>query len=108
MRVKHYQGAVVDVPKAKAAKLVACGSWTYVDTPPEKPAEPVSEAPQGEDTGGTLNELQTPSEPQEEAPVVATIGEMRAWALSQGIEGVKEKGKLSRSAIEAYQEAHKE
>lgn len=108
MRVKHYGGSVVDVPEAKAAKLAASGSWTYVDTPPEKPQEPVVEVPQGDDTEGPLNELQTPSQPQEEVKPAATIQEMRAWALDQGIEGVKEKGKLSRVAIEAYLDAHKE
>jgi len=97
MKVKHSAGAVVDVPEAKAAKLAATGSWTYVDKPPaSKPVETVNEDPdEGENT------------PEHTEPV-ATIHEMRTWALKNRVEGVKEKGKLSRDAIEAYLKAHEE
>lgn len=108
MRVKHYAGAVLDVPEARAAKLVLSASWSFVDKPAEKSVEAPEPVSPIEDTGEDLGGPQELTEPQEETKPAPTIQEMRAWAIEQGIEGVKEKGKLSRLAIEAYMEAHKE
>lgn len=108
MRIRHYNGTVVDVPEDKARAQVSAGTWTFIDRPSEKLPEPVEEVSEGDDTGEVSSEPQRPSEPQEPTKPVPTIPEMRAWALKEGIEGVKDKGKLSRHAIEAYLAAHKE
>lgn len=107
MKVLHYQGAIADVPKDKAQRLVASGSWTYVDVPAEAPEA----QPEGDDTGDTVEPVQDPSEAQEQASdekAPPTIPEIREWALKNNIEGVKPKGKLARTVIDAYLEAHKE
>jgi hypothetical protein len=101
MRVKHFNGTVVDVPDKKANTLVSGGSWTFVDAPAEKLSDPVESAPQSDDTE---EDVQEPVEASE----VATIPEMREWARANGVQNVPAKGKLPRHAVEAYMNAHKE
>jgi hypothetical protein len=121
MKIKHYQGTVVDVPEEKARRMRAGGSWTYVDSAPEGPAEAVEETPKGGHPQDAPPLPERPSEGQEEAPEPQTenelvaegpkppsIPEIRKWALKNNVEGAKPQGKLSRSVIEAYMEAHKE
>lgn len=121
VKVKHYTGVTVNVPEEKAANLVAGGSWNYVDVPPEKPAEAVEEDLKGEDPQDAPSLPERPSEGQEEASQPHTenelqaegtktpsIPEIRKWALENDVEGAKPQGKLARSVIEAYMEAHKE
>jgi hypothetical protein len=108
MRVKHFNGTVVDVPNKKANTLVSGGSWTFVDAPAEKLSETVESAPQGDDTEEDVQEPVEASEDQEEVSEVATIPEMREWARANGVQNVPAKGKLPRHAVEAYMNAHKE
>lgn len=108
MKVRHYNGATADVPEAKAAKLVEGGSWTYSPESLAELARRTLDISLNDDLAHVAKESLGLSEPQEEASAAATIPEMRAWALKNEISGVKEKGKLSREAIEAYQAAHKE
>lgn len=106
MRVRHTSGTVVDVPAKKAAKLVE-GPWIYVDTP-SVPVEALKVDPESDYTQKNLLP-EKPSEAQQDAKnVFPTIPEMREWAIKNDIEGVKDKGKLPRHAIDAYLEAHKE
>lgn len=98
MRVKHAAGTVADVPERKAARLVESGSWAYVDAPPV--VEPVQESEDAQIPAGPVESV--------EAKPHATIAEMRAWAIENGVRGVPPRGKLPRHAIAAYREAHKE
>lgn len=129
MKVRHTNGrTVINVPVGKAKRLVATGSWLFEDPQTEVTAETVKaqleitdpstaevarEAlevePEGKDTPEEVEDVPEASQPQEQpTKKVASIAEMRKWALDQGIEGVKEKGKLCRPAIDAYLEAHKD
>lgn len=105
MKVRHSSGKVVDVPAKKAARLVE-GPWTYVD-PPSLPVQALEVLP-GDDIPGTLKDAVQPSQPQEQPKAFPTIPEMRAWALKNKVEGVRDKGKLPRHAIDAYLKAHEE
>ena len=109
MKVRHSSGTVVDVPAKKAAKLVE-GPWVYVDLP-SLPVETIEEVPEGEDTTDVSESPDRPSQPQEQhnaKKVFTSIPEMRAWALKNNVEGVRDKGKLPKHAIDAYLAAHKE
>lgn len=111
MKVRHTNGSVVNVPLAKADNLARTGNWTYAEPRSERLSELVSrelELDPKDDLAKTAEDALGLSQPQEEPPYVAGIPEMRAWALKEGIEGVKEKGKLSRQVVEAYQKAHTE
>jgi hypothetical protein len=109
MKVRHSSGTVVDVPAKKAAKLVE-GPWVYVNQP-NLPVEALEQFPEGEDTTDVYESPEKASEPQEQynaKNVFPTIPEMRAWALKNHVEGVRDKGKLPKHAIDAYLAAHKE
>jgi hypothetical protein len=120
---------VVEVTEAQAKRLVLNGrGWSYADKQAEN-APPVLEAPvEGDDTEETVSEPQEPSQGQEE-PVVEesanesnvpvedskeqdpapTLEEIREWARANRPDlNVKEKGRVSRAATEAYREAFPE
>jgi hypothetical protein len=124
MQVEHIiTGRTVNVPVGKSKRLVATGSWRFVTTADtvkdqldiqdpstaEVAREQLELPALGEDTPEEVQEPTEASEPQEEASKpAATIEEMRKWAQENGVEGIKDKGKLPRRAVDAYHEAHKD
>lgn len=112
--MRHSSGTVVDVDPLKAKRLAATGSWLRVDKnesfpvedAPQLPGQATEEDSEGDDTGELVAAPVEPTQPQEEVSAAPSIPEMRKWALENEVEGVKPKGKLPRSVIEAYQKAH--
>lgn len=111
MKIRHYNGTVVDVAEDKARSMVSGGSWVYHTKRDQKAhREPETETVV-EPTPEPVEVVEEPSEGQEEAPepkVEPTIPEMREWGLKNNIEGAKPQGKLAKAVIDAYKEAHKE
>lgn len=110
MKVKHITTAVqMDVPVGKAKRLVASGSWLFANEADQASVESAKPQPQGEDTPEAVEEpTEAPQAPEPATKPAPSIDEMRKWAQAHGVEGVKDKGKLSRRAIDAYLEAHKD
>jgi hypothetical protein len=129
VRLKHPGGSIAEVPEAQALRLIATGvGWirlgeTASPESPESPAEAGSEVVQGDDTPEPVNEPQELSQGQEEAnpadqpsnsgEVVAeqvepfTMEDVRAWARANRPDlNVKESGRVSRAATQAYRDAH--
>jgi hypothetical protein len=118
MRVKHDSGTIVDVPDKKARQLTGTGSWHYVDEAPEPPVGDSKTVLKGNDTPEPVETVtEDAGGPEEVTPTVESvpeekpgpsIPEIRAWALENNRTDVKPKGKLAKTVIDAYLEAHKE
>jgi hypothetical protein len=118
VRLKHPGGSIAEVPEAQALRLIATGvGWirlgeTASPESPESPAEAGSEVVQGDDTPEPVNEPQELSQGQEEANPAAqvepfTMEDVRTWARANRPDlNVKESGRVSRAATQAYRDAH--